>query len=424
MEILHGEVFPVKPGVDQDYDHDNPIVKLMALVEDVQLAAGREQYPSCELQYLFPIRELMLYGPKFPDSNVLDPNDPKQQDNKGDFQKQNVKSFTTADTQVVRGLASAGAWTGPFLWFSYRAGPNSVLAGKSGGWLGPSIRLWVRVGKNAVSAPLTVPYDAETARYAIEIWGWPGSAADLRAALDPRGQAALDRGALVADGALLPGRAEDFTREALDETLTNRPTHEVSPDYPLHPTRPLHLEVAWSTADGSVWDSLGGANYQLEFSMILRGWDNFLYVGTSPNPHGGISLLEYRNLLSNYKPPGGELGREIPPWSFDAFRNKDPTRTRREEFMAVDYMDLHILRPNAAIGLHRHRDNQEAFMVIGNRAGIMVIGDWAKMPNRERCFEVRTLQPGHLALLKGGNLHSLVNPTDEDLFLFMLGGYD
>jgi hypothetical protein len=37
---------------------------------------------------------------------------------------------------------------------------------------------------------------------------------------------------------------------------------------------------------------------------------------------------------------------------------------------------------------------------------------------------VRTLQPGHLALLKGGNLHSLVNPTDEDLFLFMLGGYD
>ena len=92
--------------------------------------------------------------------------------------------------------------------------------------------------------------------------------------------------------------------------------------------------------------------------------------------------------------------------------------------MAVDYMDLHILRPNAAIGLHRHRDNQEAFMVIGNRAGIMVIGDWAKMPNRERCFEVRTLQPGHLALLKRGNLHSLVNPTDEDLFLFMLGGYD
>jgi len=42
-------------------------------------------------------------------------------------------------------------------------------------------------------------------------------------------------------------------------------TDEVSPDYPLRPTRPLHIELAWATADGSVWDSLGGANHQLEF---------------------------------------------------------------------------------------------------------------------------------------------------------------
>jgi hypothetical protein len=92
--------------------------------------------------------------------------------------------------------------------------------------------------------------------------------------------------------------------------------------------------------------------------------------------------------------------------------------------MTVDYMDLHIVRPNVAIGLHRHRDNQEAFMVLGDRSGLMVIGDWAKLPNRERCLEVRTLQSGHLALLKGGNLHGLINPSDEDMMLFMFGGYD
>lgn len=63
-------------------------------------------------------------------------------------------------------------------------------------------------------------------------------------------------------------------------------------------------------------------------------------------------------------------------------------------------------------------------MAIGDRAGLMVIGDWAKMPNRERCFEVRTLNPGHLTLLKGGNLHALINPTDQDMFVFMFGGYD
>jgi hypothetical protein len=47
----------------------------------------------------------------------------------------------------------------------------------------------------------------------------------------------------------------------------------------------------------------------------------------------------------------------------------------------------------------------------------MVVGDLCKMPNRERCFEARTLKPGHLAMLEGGNLHSLINPSDEDQFL-------
>jgi hypothetical protein len=63
-------------------------------------------------------------------------------------------------------------------------------------------------------------------------------------------------------------------------------------------------------------------------------------------------------------------------------------------------------------------------MVIGDHAGLMVIGDGAKLPNRERCLEVRTLKPRHLALLKGVNLHSLINPSDKVLMLFMFGGYD
>jgi hypothetical protein len=359
-----------------------------------------------------------MYGPSAPADGVLDP---EQQDNKTDFQKQNVASFQAADTQLTRGMASAGRWTGPFLRLSYRAGPDSVLAEMAHASLGLSIRLWLRVGPNATPAPLTVPYDAVTGRYAIELWGWPGSLGDLRAALDPRGQAACDRGALIVAPSLVPGKAEDFLHEALDGRFIN----EVAPDHAMHPTRTLHIQIAWATADASVWDSLGGANYQFEFSMVLRGWDNFLGVGSSTNPHGGLGFLEYRNLLSNYGRYAGmrELGRDIPPWSFDASGRK-ASGDRREEFMAVDYMDLHIVRPNAAIGLHRHRDNQEAFMVIGERSGLMVIGDWAKLPNRDRCLEVRTLQSGHLALLKGGNLHGLINPSDEDMMLFMFGGYD
>ena len=418
MEILHSEVVPVRPGTQPDYDHDNPIAHVLSLVEGAALAAGREAYPFGELQFLFPIRALQLYGPSPPADGVLDPT---QQDNKTDFQKQNVASLTAGDTQLIRGIASAGAWTGPFLRLSYRAGPDSLLAGMARASLGPAIRLWLKVGRNETPAPLTVPYDAETGRYAIELWGWPGTRGALKDALDPRGQAAMDRGALIAAPSLVPGKPEDFLREAVDGRFLN----DVAPDNALHPTRPLHIEAAWATANGSLWDSLGGANYQFEFSMIMRGWENYLAVGTSPNPHGGLGFLEYRNLLSNYGRYAGmgELARDIPPWSFDAFGRK-ADGVRREQFMAVDYMDLHIVRPNAAIGLHRHRDNQEAFMVIGDRAGLMVIGDWAKLPNRERCLEVRTLKPGHLALLKGGNLHGLINPSDEDMMLFMFGGYD
>jgi hypothetical protein len=54
----------------------------------------------------------------------------------------------------------------------------------------------------------------------------------------------------------------------------------------------------------------------------------------------------------------------------------------------------------------------------------MAVGDWCKFPERERCVEVRTLRAGELAMLRGGNLHGLMNPTDEDTLLMMFGGYD
>ena len=34
--------------------------------------------------------------------------------------------------------------------------------------------------------------------------------------------------------------------------------------------------------------------------MAFRGWRNYLGVGISPNPHGGVGFLEFRNLFSNY----------------------------------------------------------------------------------------------------------------------------
>ena len=91
--------------------------------------------------------------------------------------------------------------------------------------------------------------------------------------------------------------------------------------------------------------------------------------------------------------------------------------------MAVDYMDLHILQPDCGIGIHRHRDNQEAFFMIHGK-GLMLVGDWAQFENRDRAFELRTMKPGDVTICKTGQLHALFNSMDEECLLFMFGGYD
>ena len=414
MMIVHAdEVFAVPAGTSPDYEADNPVLQLMALVERCGFACEREQYLSESLQYLFPFSKLELYGPQAPNESVFDP---RAQDDKNDFQKQNVRRFVTGDTQLVRGFVAAGDWIGPFLRVSYRGGPDSLLSRASGHTLGEHVRLYLRVGAIASPTLIDVPYVESTDRYEVELWGFPGN--DLASLLGPKGRAALASGELQVRPDLLKGSAADLRREAVDD----RDMRSVAPGHAMHPTLPLHLELAWSDDAQNVWDSQDGANYHYEFSMKYRGWDHYLRVGTSGSPHGGVGVLEYRNLFSNYFgfAGSGELARDVAPWSFDAFGRK---AGGREEFMALDYMDLHIVKAGCGIGLHRHRDNQEAFMLLEGQA-VMVVGDWCKMPERERCFELRLLRPGHLALLKGGQLHGLVNPTDEDAFLFMFGGYD
>jgi hypothetical protein len=224
------------------------------------------------------------------------------------------------------------------------------------------------------------------------MWGYPSD--DLSAQLGARGRDAIARGELVVRPDLVRGSMNELERGRIEDRFMV----DVSRDHTMHPILPLHVEIAWTNAQADVWDSLRGANYQYEFNMVLRGWDHFLSVGMSPNPHGGIGFLEYRNLLSNYGRYAGtrELGRVVQPWNFDAAGTKSPV-PRREDFLAVDYMDLHILKPGCGIGLHRHRDNQEAFLMMDGR-GYMVVGDWCRI--------------------------GLMNATDEDISLFMFGGYD
>ncbi len=416
MFIVHSDsVFRVDPTVSPEYNVSNPLLKLLNLLEKAHLAAERDFYVIDQLQFLFPFNSLTSYGPKGNDANILDPS---QQDNKSDFQKQNVKDFLTSDTFLIRGLVNVGDWTGPFIRISYRGGPDSQLSQIANHQLGEKIKLWIKVTGVATSTLITVPYNPLSDRYEIELWGYPDN--NLREHLDEQGQEAFDKGSLQVRTDLIHGSISDFNREGLND----RYMIEVASSNTMHPILPLHIELAWTDMSEKFWDSQNGDNYHYEFNMILRGWEHFLGTGISPNPHGGVGFLEYRNLMSNYfqYAQRNELGRQLNSWNFNAFGTKNHGN-QFEPFFSVDYMDLHILKGNCGIGLHRHRDNQEVFLMMEGR-GYMVVGDWCKMPERERCFEIRTLKSGHFAMLKGGNLHALMNSTDEDVSLFMFGGYD
>jgi len=416
MFIVHSDtVVPIDPNTKPNYDQGNSLLKLLHIMQTVHLAADRERYLMDYTQYLFPFEHLEMYGPSGANFQVLDPT---QQDDKTDFQKQNVRDFFLGDTYLVRGWVNAGDWTGAFLRVSYRGGVDSRLSAAANHQLGQKIKLWIKVGDVTTPQLIDVPYNEASDRYEVEFWGYTGS--DLRSKLDGKAQDAFDRGELQQRNDLVHGTFSDFSRNGLDD----RYMVQVVPNSTMHPILPLYVELAWSDSSGTIWDSQNGANYRFGFSMILRGWENFLAVGISPNPHGGVGFLEYRNLLSNYGRYAGsnELGRSLEAWNFDAFGSKSHARPY-ENFFAVDYMDSHLLKGKCGIGLHRHRDNQEIFLMMQGR-GFMVVGDWCKMPQRERCFEVRTLRAGHFAMLKGGNLHGLMNPSEADIYLFMCGGYD
>jgi hypothetical protein len=413
--LVHSDsVFRVSPGTSPQYDADNTLVRLLDTLERVRLAAAREVYEAPSLQYLFPLTYLQLFGPSGGNADQLDP---AQQDDKTDFQKQNVRDFHLGDTAIVRGWAISGGQRYPFVQLSYRGGPDSALS-EAAGSLGPAIGCSVSL--RGASATLRAPYDPESDRYVVELWG--RSSDGLRSQVDARGLAAIEAELVQARPDLVRGTGADFARLAVD----GQDLRGVASWHAMHPVLPLYLDVRWSASPdgGGAGDPPNGTT-RFGFELQLRGWDNYLGVGTSPNPHGGVGFLEYRNLFSEYGRyrGSGELLRRLEPWNLDAFGNKGHASGDVEPFFAVEYMDLHVLESACGIGLHRHRDNQEVFLMLDGD-GIMVVGDWADSGTRHRSFEVRSLRAGELAMLRGGNLHGLMNPTDRRASLFMFGGYD
>lgn len=437
VEAEIATVLPQPPGTAPNYNKNNPLWHVIDAVAGLELQADREHYLGEHLEHLLPIAALAFYGPS---GNDFEVRDPRLQDNKNDFQKQNIYELRLTGLQLARGYARAGDWTGSFLHLSYRPVPGSPLLEADGTYRADHVLIFLQVGEASTGADLlTVPFDPKTGLYSLEVWAFPGG--DLRERLGDKGRAAVDRGAVVArpdlvrgDLAAFEGPDYDALRDQARAQNGAVTPFDLAPDHTMHPLRPLRLELALTDPTRTRWEPGGGANHVFAFCMVRRGWRHYLAVGQSANPHGGVGSLEFRNLFSNYFDhearrraafgPGvlPELGRDLEPWNIDADGAKPP-REDRETFLAVDYMDLHVLRPNSVIGIHRHRDNQEVFLVLEGRS-LMITGDWLQPDDRARAFEVRTLLPGDLALIKGGEVHALANTLDENVLLFMFGGYD
>ena len=422
MEIVHSDtIIELKPGEKPNYDQGNPLYSLQSIIQKIPLAAEREHYLPQSIQYLLPYSHLSLYPYNKPADRALE-----EERAKPDFQHQNIKAVKYSDIRLARGWANLNGQTFPFLRIAYRGGPDSLLSRTSNHSLTDHIKLWIKVGDNAVKKYLTLPYNSASDFYEIELWGYKGD--DPSNHLDTKGKKSLDSGELQIRPDLMIGNIEDFLRDGLEQ----KEVCEMFIDNCMHPILPLKVRVAFTDHTETFWDSLNAADYHFEFNMIYRGWDNYLKAGTHRNPHGGTGVIHFRTLLSNYWGYPGQdkekykeystISQNMQHWMRDSYDNKPPKK-EVENFFKVDYMDMHILKPDCAIGLHRHRDNQEVFFMQEGE-GLMVIGDWAKMDNRERCMEVRTLKAGHFVMLKGGNLHALINTQPDPAMLFIFGGYD
>ncbi len=193
-----------------NYNSNNPTTKLMhAMEESYFFAENLDYYLADSIQFLFPFSHLDIYGPSGKDHSNTDP---AKQDNKNDFQKQNIKDFILTDTFLARGWVNVGGQTVPFLKLSYLGGPDSKLAELTNNKMDSYIYLWLKVQNKSVSEYLKVPYNEETNRYEVELWGFKGA---VNNHLSSKGKLALSNGNLQIRNDIITGSLNDFEREEL-----------------------------------------------------------------------------------------------------------------------------------------------------------------------------------------------------------------
>jgi hypothetical protein len=108
MHIVSSDTVVPVTAAPSEPERPNALLKLLGLLERVELAAEREHYLLDTAHYLFPFEALTLSGPTPPHDQV---GDPTQQDVKTDLQQQTILDFQASDTYLMRGWVRAGEAT-------------------------------------------------------------------------------------------------------------------------------------------------------------------------------------------------------------------------------------------------------------------------------------------------------------------------
>ena len=95
--------------------------------------------------------------------------------------------------------------------------------------------------------------------------------------------------------------------------------------------------------------------------------------------HGGTGPIEFRRLLtqSDFETP-------------------------------IDFVDYTIIPPGSTIGVHEHNGNEEIYFVVSGKPRINVDG------------QERRVERGSIAVVRSGQMHRLVNDTDENVAIFVI----
>jgi mannose-6-phosphate isomerase-like protein (cupin superfamily) len=75
---------------------------------------------------------------------------------------------------------------------------------------------------------------------------------------------------------------------------------------------------------------------------------------------------------------------------------------------ACNFVDYAVVPPNSSIGLHRHGENEELYLIIEG-TGTMTVDD--------HIFKVKT---GDLVVNRPGGQHGLTNDSTSDIKLFVI----